>query len=216
DGATARPSTPRLPRAGEQLAGAAGDGRSERPRGEIRPVRLERDRDRPASTAATGRRRSAGPPALPLIVLIGVVVVLLVGVVWLVVTGADEPPTSETDGGTAGGETRGAAAPTAIELTRTPEGMQVSWAGDEEGTYVVTILSPTSRRSRSRPPAGPRSSSATSSWATGRAAARWPPSRTAGPVPRPTRCARRGSAPTRCARPDPAPAAGAVVLLDQP
>src|SRR5690606_33079955 len=84
---TARRRRPRLPRAGEQRAGAAGDGRSERPRGEIRPVRLERDRDRPASTAATGRRRSAGPPALPLIVLIGVVVVLLVGVVWLVVTG---------------------------------------------------------------------------------------------------------------------------------
>lgn len=153
DGATARPSTPRLPRAGEQLAGAAGDGRSERPRGEIRPVRLERDRDRPASTAATGRRRSAGPPALPLIVLIGVVVVLLVGVVWLVVTGADEPPTSETDGGTASGETRGAAAPTAIELTRTPEGMQVSWAGDEEGTYVVTILSP-DQPPKSLPPTG--------------------------------------------------------------
>ena len=91
--------------------------------------------------------------SLAWVVLIGVVVVLLVGVVWLVVTGADEPPTSETDGGTAGGETRGAAAPTAIELTRTPEGMQVSWAGDEEGTYVVTILSP-DQPPKSLPPTG--------------------------------------------------------------
>src|SRR5690606_13999516 len=93
DGATARPSTPRLPRAVEQLAGAAGDGRSERPRGEIRPVRLERDRDRPASTAATGRRRSAGPPAPPLLVLIRLRVGLPAGLAWLGVTGAARAPT---------------------------------------------------------------------------------------------------------------------------
>ncbi len=146
-GATRRPATPRLPRAGEAPAdGGSGDARSSRPRGEIRAVRVERDRTRTSSSTGGTARRSAGPPALPLVVLIGVVVVLLIAAIWLVVTGADEPPASDDGGGEASGETRGAddgpAAPTGIALTRTPEGMQVSWTGDERAAYVVTVLSP--------------------------------------------------------------------------
>ena len=86
---------------------------------------------------ATTRLASGGPPALPVIVLIGVVLVLALGVAWLVLTGDDsEPPASEQARPSAD-----AAAPTDVRVNEVPEGVQVVWNGSGDASYVVTVLS---------------------------------------------------------------------------
>lgn len=108
----------------------------------------------PNREPSPGGAASAGPPALPVIILVAVVAILLLGVAWLVITGddaeapaSDRPPASEdADAADAGGGAGAAAGsggvPTAVAATPVPEGIQVSWAGAPEASYVVTILSP--------------------------------------------------------------------------
>jgi hypothetical protein len=89
----------------------------------------------------------AGPPALPVLVLIAVVAVLVLSVAWLVITGDDaEAPASDrpaAEDAEAGSDGEGAAgAPTGVKATPVPEGIQVSWTGVEGVSYVVTILAP--------------------------------------------------------------------------
>jgi serine/threonine protein kinase len=153
-----RPPT-RLPRRGEANTWTSPTARSA-PEG---PVRLPRASDpgddagaaprppRPgprqvAPVAGSGpaggpRPASAGPPALPLIILIGVVLVLALGVAWLVLAGDDSgPPASDRPGASADA---GAAGPTDVAVNEVPEGVQVTWSGRDDASYVVTVLSTT-------------------------------------------------------------------------
>ena len=88
---------------------------------------------------------------MPVIILVAVVAILLLGVAWLVITGDDaEAPASDRPaatedadaGGGAGAAAGSGGVPTAVAATPVPEGIQVSWAGAPEASYVVTILSP--------------------------------------------------------------------------
>ncbi len=137
--------TPRLPRATETDARRpAGDGGSRPPAAERTP-RLERPAPRQvaprgdkAGGTGAGGAAMAGPPALPLIVLIGVVAVLILGVAWLVITGDEaEPPASDRPDRSQVDEP----GPTDVQAVEVPEGVQVTWTGDADGSYVVTILS---------------------------------------------------------------------------
>lgn len=138
----------RLPRAGAPSAeGAGGRERGSGPAGEVRAIRLERAEPRQVAPAPERRAASAGPPALPVIILIGVVAVLILGVAWLVITGDDaEPPASDRpaneqdDAGAGAGAAAGA--PTDVQIGAVPEGVQVTWTGDAQGSYVVTVLAP--------------------------------------------------------------------------
>jgi hypothetical protein len=83
---------------------------------------------------------SAGPPALPLIILIVVVAVLALGVAWLVLTGDDNAESASDrarDTAPSGEE-----APTGLQVSQVPEGMELSWSAAADADYVVTILSP--------------------------------------------------------------------------
>jgi hypothetical protein len=91
------------------------------------------------------------------VILVAVVVVLALGVAWLVVTGDDggspatdrrDPPTSEgaTDdpAGASSGASPNAApsgGPSGLQVDELPEGIQVSWSGADDASYVVTVLS---------------------------------------------------------------------------
>ena len=82
----------------------------------------------------------AGPPAMPVLVLIGVVAILVLGVAWLVITGDDaEAPASDRP---AGDETSDSGAPTDVQAAELPEGVEVTWTGDDAASYVVTVLAP--------------------------------------------------------------------------
>lgn len=151
DGSSGRP--PALPsRRGEVQrwsAAATGDERDRRGGTDTvaRPVRPERSAprqvapvgDRPAGSGSD-RAAPTGPPAMPLIVLIGVVAVLILGVAWLVLTGDDaeapasDPTTTESEAT--------APAPTGVQAAQVAEGIQVSWAGTAGASYVVTMMSP--------------------------------------------------------------------------
>jgi serine/threonine protein kinase len=120
----------RLPRAGDGEAEATG-ARAARP-----GPRQVAPAGGPPPTGAT-RGASTGPPALPLIILIGVVLVLALGVAWLVLTGDDSgPPASERPQPSADGAT----APTDVRVDEVPEGVQVMWEGSDDASYVVTVL----------------------------------------------------------------------------
>ena len=111
-----------------------------------RPVRPERPAPRqvapPPDRPQPRKGATAGPPALPVIVLIGVVIVLVVGAAWLVITGDDSAdPTAERRDPTAAAEAA-AAAPTGVQVASVPEGVQVTWQGDAEASYVVTVFAP--------------------------------------------------------------------------
>ena len=149
----------RLPRADEAYVARPHDDEPA-PRAERSvPRQVAPDPNRaPGASAAA----SAGPPALPVIILIGVVAILLLGVAWLVITGddaeapaSDRPPaTDDADaeaGGGAGAAAGSGGAPTAVAATAVPEGIQVSWAGAADATYIVTVLSP-DQPSRALPP----------------------------------------------------------------
>ncbi|MDD9370773.1 MAG: hypothetical protein PV358_11720, partial [Acidimicrobiales bacterium] len=140
----------RLPRADEAYVARSHDDEPA-PRAErSMPRQVAPD---PNRAPGAGGAASAGPPALPVIILIGVVAILLLGVAWLVITGDDaEAPASDrpavTDdadadaGGGAGAAAGSGGAPTAVAATAVPEGIQVSWAGAADATYIVTVLSP--------------------------------------------------------------------------
>lgn len=92
-----------------------------------------------SAPAAGSRAASAGPPALPVIILIGVVLVLALGVAWLVLAGDDSgPPASDRS---ASSSADGDATPTDVQVNEVPEGVQVTWAGRDDAAYVVTVLS---------------------------------------------------------------------------
>jgi hypothetical protein len=143
----------RLPRADEAYPARAHDDEPA-PRAE-RSVPRQVAPD-PNRVPAAGGAASAGPPALPVIILIGVVAILLLGVAWLVITGDDaEAPASDRPAATddadadadagrggAGAAAGSGGAPTAVTAAAVPEGIQVSWAGAADATYIVTVLSP--------------------------------------------------------------------------
>jgi hypothetical protein len=82
------------------------------------------------------------------IVLVALVIVLVVGVAWLVIAGDDAgKPASEGVGTPAT-----APVPSAVTATDTPDGVQVTWHGDAEASYVVTVLTAT-EPPRALPPA---------------------------------------------------------------
>ena len=90
------------------------------------------------SGGARAAAASAGPPALPVIILVAVVAVLALGVAWLVITGddggepaSDRPSTPAADGGE----------PTGVQVNEVPEGVQVAWSGSDDASYIVTVLS---------------------------------------------------------------------------
>ena len=132
--ARATPEAPaRLPRAGDAGGDAGPSSRAARPAPrQVAPVAGP-------APAGSSRAASAGPPALPVIILIGVVLVLALGVVWLVLAGDDSgPPASERPQESA--ETDGAA-PTDVQVNEVPEGVQVTWSGQDDASYIVTVLS---------------------------------------------------------------------------
>jgi hypothetical protein len=149
-----QPGQPRLPRATELRSTRGGDVA---PPAETRePAARERPAPRQVAPApdrkpSTSSAAMSGPPALPLMVLIGVVVVLVLGVAWLVITGddaeapaSDRPPADsaeDADGGDATGAGE-AGVPTGVQATPVPEGIQVTWSGTPDASYVVTVLSP--------------------------------------------------------------------------
>ncbi len=138
----------RLPRADEAYPVRAQDDQpAARPDRSV-PRQVAPDPNREPSPAGAA---SAGPPAMPVIVLVAVVAILLLGVAWLVITGDDaEAPASDrpaaTDdadaGGGAGAAAGSSAEPTGLVATPVPEGIQISWTGDPGASYVVTMLSP--------------------------------------------------------------------------
>ena len=141
---TSRPpwaTEPRNPHPGD--LGAPADGREPAPRGERpAPRQVAPDPDRKPSSSSAAM---SGPPAMPVLVLIGVVVVLVLGVAWLVITGddaeppaSDRPPAEDVDGAGAGE----AGVPTGVQAIQVPEGIQVTWSGAADASYVVTVLSP--------------------------------------------------------------------------
>ncbi|HET6952986.1 MAG TPA: hypothetical protein VFI47_21565, partial [Acidimicrobiales bacterium] len=108
----------------------------------------------PASESPLKNPMSAGPPALPVIVLVVVVAILILGVAWLVVAGGEaEPSASERqdDPSAADGD---AGAPTGVTAEATAEGVRVSWNGTAGASYVVTILSATAPPQAMPPTAG--------------------------------------------------------------
>jgi serine/threonine protein kinase len=129
--ARSAPGTPgRLPRAGDGEADEATGSRVTRP-----GPRQVAPAGGPAPSIGA-RAVSGGPPALPVIILIGVVLVLALGVMWLVLTGDDSgPPASDRPRPSADG------APTEVRANEVPEGVQVTWEGSDDASYVVTVLS---------------------------------------------------------------------------
>ncbi|HEX6418380.1 MAG TPA: hypothetical protein VFZ77_07780 [Acidimicrobiales bacterium] len=115
-----------------------------------RPDRSERPAPRqvaPSAERAQRRAATAGPPALPLLVLIGVVIVLIIGAAWMVVTGDDSEPPAADRRDEPAAEQPGAAGPapatpTGVQVTVVAEGLSVTWQGAAEASYVVTIFSP--------------------------------------------------------------------------
>jgi Protein kinase domain len=118
---------------GERGAGAAGSRPMPR---QVAPA--------PGGTAGDDFGRgaaAAGPPALPVIILVVVAALLALGVAWLVLTGDDaEPRASDVPPEAGAGDTSGA--PTGLQVSQTPEGMQLTWTGAADANHVVTILSP--------------------------------------------------------------------------
>jgi hypothetical protein len=93
----------------------------------------------PGAPAGPADTVAPGPPALPLIILVGVVLVLIAGVAWLVLTGDDAGlPASERPRDDAAAE-----APGGLAVAVVPEGAQLTWQGEADGTYVVTVQSST-------------------------------------------------------------------------
>jgi hypothetical protein len=88
------------------------------------------------------------PAALPVIVLVVLVIVLVAGVAWLVIAG-DDAGTPASDGV---GTPATAPVPSAVTATDTPDGVQVTWHGEAEASYVVTVLT-TTEPPRALPPA---------------------------------------------------------------
>jgi hypothetical protein len=113
-----QPATPRTPRPGPRQVAPAPDQRSETRVGAA----------------------SAGPPALPVIILVAVVAILALGVAWLVVTG-DDGGTPASDRATGSGAEEGT--PSDVQATEVAEGIQVTWSGSDDASYVVTVLTPT-------------------------------------------------------------------------
>jgi hypothetical protein len=137
-----RPSADPLPAGGPAPAArpeppAAATARSATPRrAESADAGAEPAPGAPAGPADTA---APGPPALPLIILVGVVLVLIAGVAWLVLTGDDAGlPASERPRDEAAAE-----APAGLAVTVVPEGAQLTWQGEADGTYVVTVQSST-------------------------------------------------------------------------
>jgi hypothetical protein len=136
-------ATPRLPRATDRRPGRGDqptepDSRGYTPRAERpAPGQSASERDAPSGPSSAAL---AGPPATPLIVLIAVVAVLVLGVAWLVLTGDDaEAPASDRPADEAAQD---GGPPTDVQATEVPEGVQVTWAGAEDASYVVTVLAP--------------------------------------------------------------------------
>jgi serine/threonine protein kinase len=120
----------RLPRAGE------GEAATTLPRASRPGPRQVAPAGGPAP-AGLGRAASGGPPALPVIILIGVVLVLALGVAWLVLTGDESgPPASERPRPEVGDT------PTDVRVNGVPEGTQITWEGSDDASYVVTVLTP--------------------------------------------------------------------------
>jgi hypothetical protein len=140
DGADSQ-GPPRLPRAGEAPTGRDVGGR---PALAERPTRLERPPPRQVAPVEGAQGPStSGPPALPLIILIGVLAVLVLGAAWLIITGDEaEPPASERPSAEGDAAPDAApAVPTGVQATPVPEGINVTWTGAEDISYVVTVMS---------------------------------------------------------------------------
>jgi hypothetical protein len=151
DGHDAGSPPARLPRADEaHPSGGRADEEAARPDRSV-PRQVAPDPERTSRAAAAA---SAGPPALPVIILVAVVAVLLLGVAWLVITGdeaeapasdrpsADAADDTSDEGGGAGAAAGAAGAPTGVAVAPVPEGIQVTWTGAPDGSYVVTVLAP--------------------------------------------------------------------------
>jgi hypothetical protein len=99
------------------------------------------------SPAADTSRGSAGPPALPVIVLIAIVVALTLGVAYMIVTGDDPADPVSTDELRSNASVLGAAAadtpapPTGLVATETAAGVDLAWDGTVGTSYVVRVLS---------------------------------------------------------------------------
>jgi hypothetical protein len=120
------------PGAGPGQAGSAAAGAPGRTSGRgSRPGR--------GSARARAAEANAGPPALPVLVLVAVVAILILGVAWLVIKG-DSAGTPASEGG---GNPVTAPVPTGVTATAVPEGVQVAWKGDASARYVVTVMSST-------------------------------------------------------------------------
>ncbi|HEX8803429.1 MAG TPA: hypothetical protein VF743_04530, partial [Acidimicrobiales bacterium] len=138
---------------------------------QARIERAERERggglvpadDAPPGGTATGRSRTgsggrtvrSGPPALPVIVLVAVVVVLGIGATWLIATGEDSTdPASERSGAATTTTAIGPSTPTTVQTAasasnrasaltavETGEGVQLDWEGPVGVAYLVRVLS---------------------------------------------------------------------------
>ncbi len=100
--------------------------------------------DSPPTDTSPG---SAGPPALPVIVLIAIVVALTLGVAYMIVTGDDPADPVSTDELRSNASVLGAAAadtpapPTGLVATETAAGVDLAWDGTVGTSYVVRVLS---------------------------------------------------------------------------
>jgi len=104
---------------------------------------------RPLGATPDRVTRRTGPPALPVIVLVAVVVVLGLGGAWMVLTGEDGPdPASDTPAGAppSSPTTQGAVAPggaTDLTAVEAEGGVQLDWGGPAGTGYLVRVLTPT-------------------------------------------------------------------------
>jgi len=121
--------------------------------------------DSPPTDASRG---PTGPPALPVIVLIAIVVALTLGVAYMIVTGDDPAAPVSTDELRSNASVLGAAAadtpapPTGLVATETTAGVDLAWDGTVGTSYVVRVLS-AEEAPRPLPPTGATSLVVTSS-----------------------------------------------------
>jgi Protein kinase domain len=110
--------------------------------------------DSPPTDASRG---STGPPALPVIVLIAIVVALTLGVAYMIVTGDDPAEPVSTDELRSNASVLGAAdtpaPPTGLVATETAAGVDLAWDGTVGTSYVVRVLS-ADEAPRPLPPTG--------------------------------------------------------------
>jgi hypothetical protein len=112
--------------------------------------------DSPPTDASRG---PTGPPALPVIVLIAIVVALTLGVAYMIVTGDDPAAPLSTDELRSNASVLGAAAadtpapPTGLVANETAAGVDLAWEGTVGTSYVVRVLS-AEEAPRPLPPTG--------------------------------------------------------------